>query len=449
MIEFIRTAFHTARAYAWWAKLELETGVPLRRRKPDANSRHVLLIAWHLPPAISSGTYRLVSFLRYGPRFGWRLSAITGPINGPVSKAGNEQLRATPKSVKIHQFSTNTLRPGWRVFPRIMEDEFCNIFLMYSLSCKVLKDNFPWAIIASGPPFTSFVAGYFLARRFGAKLLLDYRDEWSENPFHFIPKGNSDKKWEKRCLRFADAIIFTTRSQLNHQLAINPKLSSERCYLVPNGWEPADFKKSRSVKWNESESSEDVLISYVGVLGRHTRPSNFLNSLQQVLSRREDLRRCIKLRFIGNISSAEREVVRDFRFQHVIETVDHVLKPVAAKMMRDSSALLILAEPELERYLPGKLYDYIAAGPSILVYGHRGEASELIERLSAGLFVPECDPDALERALDQLRGSSNTVSNRSEEIREWLERHTREKLAGDFFQILEELAPIDRDVRRI
>ena len=108
-------------------------------------------------------------------------------------------------------------------------------------------------------------------------------------------------------------------------------------------------------------------------------------------------------------------------------------------MMRQSDALLILAEPELERYRPGKLYDYIAAGPPVLVYGHSGEASELIERLGAGFFVPANDTDALEKTLDQICESISTFPNRSAEINEWLEQHTREALARRFFDILEGL----------
>ena len=438
-MELIRTAIHTVIAYAWWGGVELETWTRRRGKKSRPIGRHVLLIAFYLPPAISSGSFRPASFLRYGSKLGWRLTAISGPLTNPLTIASEEDRLGIPKTIHIHRISKTNLRPSWRFFPRFMEDEFCNMLSMYSLAVKKFERDPPSIVIASGPPFTTFVAAYFLARRMGAKLVLDYRDEWSERPFDFVPKGNCDLQWERRCLRAADAVVFTTKSQLSHQLTIHPDLHAEKCYLIPNGWEHTDFKNKSCLEGRQGKAHEDVWISYVGLLGMHTRPSNFLNLLDQILSRRNDLRRRIKLRFVGQIATSILPALRNFRYQDILEIVDHVPKPEAAKLMRDSSGLLILAEPELERYLPGKLYDYIAAGPSILVYGHRGEASELVERLGVGIFVPEDDAEGLEQSLSTLCNTLTTVSNRSMELNAWLEQHTREVLARRFFDILESL----------
>ena len=70
----------------------------------------------------------------------------------------------------------------------------------------------PDIVVASSPTFSGFVAGYFISRRLKCPLVLDYRDEWSENPFQFVRKTAFGRAWEKRCLRHATKVIFTTES---------------------------------------------------------------------------------------------------------------------------------------------------------------------------------------------------------------------------------------------
>lgn len=70
----------------------------------------------------------------------------------------------------------------------------------------------PDIVVASSPTFSGFVAGYFISPRLKCPLVLDYRDEWSENPVQFVRKTAFGRAWEKRCLRHATKVIFTTES---------------------------------------------------------------------------------------------------------------------------------------------------------------------------------------------------------------------------------------------
>ena len=157
--------------------------------------------------------------------------------------------------------------------------------------------------------------------------------------------------------------------------------------------------------------------------------------------RNSRLRDRFRVRVVGRKSAEAMERLASFESQvpGVLDLIDHVPKREAISMMRRSDVLLILAEPEMERYRPGKLYDYIAAGPPVLVYGHPGEASELIERLGVGSFVPANDIDALEKTLDRISANISTFPNRSAGINAWLEQHTREALARRFFDVIEGL----------
>jgi glycosyltransferase involved in cell wall biosynthesis len=103
-------------------------------------------------------------------------------------------------------------------------------------------------------------------------------------------------------------------------------------------------------------------------------------------------------------------------------------------MMEEADALLLINEPRLERYLPGKLYDYIAAGTPILVYGEGGESADLVAELRVGSVLADGNSQGLEQFLDSLLENHPETSEKS---RQWLASHTREATSKLMLQALE------------
>lgn len=386
---------------------------------------------------VNGGVYRPVSFLKYGTKLGWTMSAISGPLSADTSEAGQYLLDTIPEAVQIHHLDPPRLRPSWRFSPRL-DGGFLNALAVARLAFRIFKDDPPAVVIASGPPFHTFAAALYIARMYRAKLVLDYRDEWSECPLEFVELGNLDRMHEARCLRKAHAVIFTTRSQLEHHLTTFGSPDRDKCHVIPNGWELSEF--SANIEYDEQGKADKTVLSFVGKMFRsYQNPTRFLDTLTQILDRRTDLQDRLILQFVGEIRHDIESVLEGFRYSKMLRTTEFVPKPKALMFMRESDGLLVFVEPSSTRYLPGKLYDYIAAGPSVLVYGHTGEASQLIERLSAGFFVPANDTDALEKTLDQICTSISTFPNRSAETSMWLQQHTRETLARRLFDILQGL----------
>jgi hypothetical protein len=70
----------------------------------------------------------------------------------------------------------------------------------------------------------------------------------------------------------------------------------------------------------------------------------------------------------------------------------------------------------------------------------------VVEQFEAGCVVPAGDVEALEKALAALRGLRGRAAERG--VHEWLERHTREHLAGRMIDLLEEVVSCPRDSER-
>ncbi len=413
----------------WW-----RLALPRPSRRPP-RGRHLALLAWALPPSTNGGVYRPLSFLQYGPDAGWRIDAFQGPVPSHQRENGDELLDRIPPAVRRHVVPVTGREPAWRAFPHV-DGGFVNAIDIATHCVAALRNDPPDVVLASGPPFCTFVAALWVAKRFGARLVLDYRDEWTECPFDFVHPGPHDRRWERRCLSAADAVLFTTESHRRHQLTAFPELSPDRAHLVPNGWEPGDFDDP-----GPTEPPDDpglVTLAHVGNLAGHTPVEGFLAAAAELFADSPRWRERLSIQLVGRRSPAVNSALAGFPFRDRVQAIDHVGKVEATRRMRSADVLLLIAAPELERYLPGKLFDYLAARRPILVHGHRGEAAELVERLHAGrLCAPGTGGRGLGEALEQLSAPGwREDAARDRAVASWLQSHRRDTLARQAFQIL-------------
>lgn len=402
-------------------------------------ARNLLLIASTFPPAINGGAYRPAALAKYGPEFGWAITVISDSIAKAPTPAGLHLADTVPKGVRVLRIENNTgIKPSWRWYSHI-DGGFLNALSMFRLARRELAENPPSAVMASGPRFHSFVAAYYIARYYKAKLILDYRDEWTECPFDFVVKGNADRWWEKRCLRKADKVIFTTNAQLEHQVKVFRELDRSKCCVIPNGWEPSDFVGDKNQFNGAAEAVSKLSISFVGALGTTgNSPGNLLTTIEKVFDRRKDLLQRFKIYFVGDKSEEDLPALNDFRYPESIGLVENLPRGDAYRLMRESAALLLIYGKSAARYMPGRVFPYIAAGTPLIVYGAEGEAADLVKDFGAGYIVAESDDGALERALDDI--AEGRHPQRSDKVKPWLDGHTYEKMAQRIIALAEGLA---------
>lgn len=417
----------TARGYVWLART-LARG---RRSASGRLPRHLLLLAWAFPPRSSGGVYRPAALVRYATQLGWRVTVVCESEPAEATGAGRHMLAYIGPSARILRVRPTTLRPSYRAFPSV-DGGFLNALAMSDVARRALVDDPPGVILASGPPFHSFVAARYIARSSGAPYVLDYRDEWTECPFGFVDPGNADVYYERACLRAAARVVFTTESHLHHQLRTFPVVEPSRCLVIPNGWELADVPASTET---QPPLRVGTQIAFVGTLSNYTPPEAFLKTLAAVIEQEPGLETTLRLTFVGYRSDAAERALRAFPYPGMVEMINEVPRPQALAIMRQADALLLINNTSFARYRPGKLYDYLAMETPILVYGSGGEVATVVNQLEAGRVVPVGDATALAKALGALPGLRGRAARRG--LRGWLSRHTREKLAGQMIDLLE------------
>ena len=227
-----------------------------------------------------------------------------------------------------------------------------------------------------------------------------------------------------------------TRSQLEHQLEVFPALERRRCEVVENGWEPADHATSAPASASPSERA--LSIAFVGTFPAFTPPGGFLATVEAAVRARPDLKAQLRILLVGRKHPSVLEPLQRFAHAEMLECIGEVPRPQAIRIMRSASALLLFNPPELARYVPGKLYEYLAARRPILVFGNGGEAATLVQELAAGVTIEPGDFKSLTRAVDGL--AAGTLRRPSgAEINSWLAAHTRERMTAQFFAVLEAL----------
>ncbi|MBK8918975.1 MAG: glycosyltransferase [Azonexus sp.] len=435
---FLGTLLSTLIGYSQLAGTELRclaSAIRPARGKPV----RVGLIVRDFAPAITGGVYRPAALARHLVQAGMEVEvlAVTGPE--VPTPAGLQLLEQIGAAVLIHRIPESTRVTSYRFFPRV-DGGLLNAVGIFDHARKIWRADPPQVLIASGPPFHTFIAGYHLARYLGSKLILDYRDEWSLNPFDFVRKEPQDREWEARCLARADLVTVTTASQRDLLGKTYPGTLVHKCEVIANGWE-SEGEPSRGAV--APPGDERALFLFAGKLGGHTDPERFLAALAVVLREHPGLERKLVVRFVGNKTPATQEALARFPFPGVVES--HPLVPLheVQAMMGAADALLLFHDERFERYLPGKLYEYLAARRPVLLLDDRGESTRLVQSLKAGWSMQSCDVAAIHAmVLNVLELKSRREKEgvpENPDLDRWLQANTRARMAARFQGEIERL----------
>ena len=398
-------------------------------------SPHLLLLARYLPPAINGGIYRPTAMMRAAERRGWRVTAISQPLLKEPTAAGLELAGTIPSSVRLLNYAEPLPGDASHYFAPRLSGGHDVIEPILAAARRACQDTPPALVMASGPPFAEFVAALVLSQEWRIPLALDYRDEWTQCPFPFVGVGNADWFWERRCLKKASLVFFTTESQWVHQIRSFPQLDPTRTAVAPNGSHEDGAAPHRPA----AVSPDLPTIAFLGTLGEHNDLGEFLATLDEAVALNPALAGGVRIAFVGTKPPNEREILARFPHQEVIQAIDHVPLSEAQAIMRGSAALLLFNPPRLARYIPGKAYDYMAARSRIVLYGEGGELDRLLADYPWAMRVNRQDARALMDVLSRIAGGLGPVEGTISQ--EFLARISRDRSAEQMVIALEKLLP--------
>jgi glycosyltransferase involved in cell wall biosynthesis len=427
LAHILRQLFVTPLALIWWAWVALQ--LLLARRPRSAHPRHVLLVTWDFPPATSTGANVPASLARHAALAGWHVSVVCCPSVARPTPPGRDLAAIIPESVNVYRvprwLATERrmrLHPAWGI-PGI-DGSYLDALGLTITAFKGLRGNAPALVLGSGPPFSNFLAARWLARAFGAKLVLQYRDEWTVNTPAFVRVAPGDAATEARCLRAADLVTFVSKGKEIVYRRAFAVLDPSKCITVANGWEPYFHTKAR--RGTCHLPTDAFNLTYTGRWHISLKP--LLESFEQVLAARPARRPALRLVFVGTQIPENMRLIAEFRARNPsnVLSLPATSPTTAIEIQRESSCLLLINDHLYSGVVPLKTFDYMCGDQPILVFGRTGGAAEIVESHDAGIAVGITDTAGFAAAIERFVASPHVWHTPSRQA--WCQAHSRAAL---------------------
>ena len=446
MPPILKMLMTTPAALLLWAGLNAGLALlKLARRHVGmrAPSASAVMVSWEFPPCAATGAHLPASFVRYACAAGWRMGVVCGPAPRNPSAAGRELAEIVPAAVRcvqVPRFLANERQirafPAWTV-PGI-DGGYLAALTMALVAALAFWKSAPTLIVASGPRFANFIAARLLADIFGAQLLLQYRDEWTVKTPDFVTVTPRDSREERACLARADIVSFVSDGKNAAYRAAFPEIDPTKFITTPNGWEPYFHARAKHGAIHLPVPQGSFSLTYTGRY--HRSFARLLHACETLLARRADLGR-LRLVFVGEQLPQNRRLMAAFaaKFPDVLIELPATPATTAIEIQRESSALLLINEHSYDGVIPLKTFDYLCGTQPILVVGRTGGAADIVDKLEAGLSVPEADDAALEAAITRLMNSNRTWDTPAR--RGWCARHDRPTMIAQMLAALAKCQP--------
>ena len=414
--------------------------------------RNVLVIAYYFPPLGLSGVQRTLKFVKYLPQFGWQPTVLTVTPTGYYAQDYTllEELHSHHIEVeRVGSLDPNRLfrKKGvvkmpsekWRKIFTFISDMFFIPDNKIGWKRKALKvanklfekKNFD-VIFATAPPFTDFLIGMELHKKFQKPLVIDYRDPWHEYPYKYYPTP-MHKLWnyklEKKVLRASSRILVTGRRTKELILKRFKYLRYNDVTILSHGYDPADFEIDPKI---HVEKSKRMRFAHAGVFYGDRTPKHFLQALKEVVTSRPQLKDQIELVLIGNLQDEYVNIIKSLGLEGNVTITGYLDHRHCIEYLKSADVLWLTLNNDKQS--PGKLYEYLGLRKPILGCVPEGFIRQTLEEAGGCMIIQPTDVKGIAEAIVQLYGlyRANRLPAPKEEV---IQKYNRIELTNGLSKI--------------
>ncbi len=430
------------------------------------------MIAYYFPPAGSVGVYRTLKFARYLREFGWAPTVLTVD-KGAFEKQDDSLMSWIPDDVRVERTASwepfrdgTTLSARHKDSRRLVDRIRNRLGMMWSWlmvpdvrvtwnrtartrALELIREHDIKHVYVSGKPFSSFLIGLWLKRKADIKLIVDYRDPWTQN-LNYHRRSPLHTWWERalerRVVAAADLVVSNTRFNDERMAAeFGGDEVRDKFVAIHNGFDANDFAGPRPERFAR------FTITYAGVfyfsigsdfaksagdaVMRTYSPLYFFEALERLFAHRPDIKANFQVKFMGGLGYGYDPYIVRHGLKDVIDVLGYLSYNEHVDVLRRSHALLLVLSsgPQSRGWIPSKFFQYLGSGNPVLGLVPEGEVRDIIEQARAGTCV---EPDDVQAAADAIGAmydeyfTNNRYINRDETVVRQFERRTQaEKLA--------------------
>ncbi len=375
------------------------------------SARRILLVSYFYPPLPSVGARRPAALAKYLARAGHEVTVLTSTTSGQpleeqdrvtVVHAGDLlETRLNWRRARQHGATHGgdaTWHPGTNVWGAIVVPDLQLVtWLPAALrhALRIARATRPDIVITTSPTETAHLVGAALRRR-GMPWIADLRDGWSyesvRSEWPTKLQSGLDHRIEASVLARADAVVCVTEPMA----ADISRRFSRPAVTITNGFDPEDAPPVRQSSGLLSPERRSLV--YTGGLGPAHSLEPLLEGAAKIRANGVAVDDRLELVLAGALTPAERARFARPDAELLVRHVGFLDRDRALMLQREADALLLTTEPGRLSEASGKLYEYLASGRPILLFGTESAAAQIVGDRRAGVVLPR-DGDAAAAAL--------------------------------------------------
>jgi glycosyltransferase involved in cell wall biosynthesis len=399
--------------------------------------KKLLVITYYWPPSGGAGVQRWLKLVKYLAQMGWEVHVVTVDPKVATYPQRDLSLPEEVEGVTVHRTDTSepyryyTFFSGGKVpsagfanegtgdnagpLKRLARFVRGNVFIpdprkgwnrfAERTALDLIDRHGITTVITTSPPHSSQLIGLKLKQQRDIRWLADMRDPWTGIYYAhelrqtaWAAKRNLDL--EREVLTKADHIITVSQQLKRDFLKLHPHLSPEKLSVIPNGYDPDDFKSAVSVE-------RQFTIGYMGTI----TPQYDIRALLSVLSEMKDK---LRLRFIGEVPGELQRALQSTG--HACEFTGYLPHDEALRRA-GGCALLLLVIPRVADnagIVTGKVFEYLALQRPILGIGPvAGDAAGILQEAGAGRMFDYADAEGMRHFISAVQSGQVLTSENS------------------------------------
>jgi glycosyltransferase involved in cell wall biosynthesis len=373
----------------------------------------VVIFTQYYPPETGAPQNRLSHLASQLVSEGHDVDVVTAMPNyprGQVSPAWRGKLVATETCDGITVYrSWIFARPGRRVWLQLLG---YLSFALSALATAPFRLRRADVVLWESPPLFLALTAFLLARRLGARLVMNVSDLWPETA---IEMGVLRGRRLISIFRVLEAWAYGRADLVTYQTegigsGIRRLVPEKRTWFFPNGVDTALFAPQRPQDIGDEFTGPQrkLVVGYAGNFGRG-------QAVDQIVAAAKEFGEDDGLSFVlvgdGPLKADVLRAVADsgLRSIAVSDPVDSSRMP--ALLSSFDFAIVPLADlPVFSGARPSKMFELLAMGIPFIFCG-RGEGADLALSSGAAIVVPPERPDELAAAIADLAGRSDATRN--------------------------------------
>ena len=251
-------------------------------------------------------------------------------------------------------------------------------------------------IFATAPPYTDFLVGQEVKKKYKVPLVIDYRDAWVDSPvLNFYPTPfhkMSNMRLEKGVLKDANKIITTNRRVKELIISRYGNIEYNDVKIIPHGYDEEDFEKAKTM---ELPLTNKMRITYSGSF--YTRnPKFYLEAIYKFFVKYPELKKEVEFCFIGIISKDNLALIKSYGIEDSLNILGYINHIECIKYLLASDVLFFMISrgENDDAAMPGKVGEYIGSRKNIIACIPEGVTKKILEKYNAIKFVDE-NPEEL------------------------------------------------------